>query len=175
MGRLIVVSGGAASGKSEYAESLVLAQGDRRRVYLATMAKDGAESDARIARHRRLRRGKGFETVERPRDLAGAAVPGGSVVLLECLSNLAANECFGPEGFDAAEARILSGVDRVLDQADCLVAVTNELFSDGIAYDPFTMRYLGVLAAVNRGLARRAETVIEVVCGIPVIWKGEKP
>lgn len=173
-GSLTLVSGGAASGKSEFAEGVATGFGGTL-VYLATMEVWDDEDRRRVDRHRALRAGKGFVTVERPRDLAGAAVPAGSTVLLECLSNLTANECFGPEGFDGAAARILAGVDRLREQAAHMVIVTNELFSDGLDYPEETARYLSVLSGLNCGLARRADRVIEVVCGLPVFWKGEKP
>ena len=66
-----LVIGGAASGKSEYAESRVVRLPERR-IYLATMRPWDQECRARIARHRRLRQDKGFETLERYTDLAGA-------------------------------------------------------------------------------------------------------
>ena len=67
---LILVTGGAASGKSEHAERLVCEKAQSR-LYLATMQPFGAAAETRIARHRALRRDKGFETVERPLGLAG--------------------------------------------------------------------------------------------------------
>ena len=79
-----LVIGAAASGKSAYAESLCLGH-DGPRVYLATMEPFGEEGARRIARHRALREGKGFSTLERTRDV-GAAVPGlprGCTLLLE--------------------------------------------------------------------------------------------
>ena len=143
-------------------------------MYLATMEVWDEEDRRRVDRHRTLRAGKGFVTVERPRDLSGAEVPEGSTVLLECLSNLTANECFGPEGFDGAAERILTGVDRLRRQAAHVVIVTNELFSDGLDYPEETARYLSMLAGLNCRLARQADRVVEVVCGLPVLWKGEK-
>ena len=98
---LSLVVGASASGKSEYAEALTLALSPAcPRVYLATMEPYDAESRARVARHQALRAGKGFATVERPRDLAGldAAPLLGRVGLLECLGTLAANQLYGPEG-----------------------------------------------------------------------------
>ena len=89
------VIGAAASGKSAYAESLCLGH-DGPRVYLATMEPFGEEGARRIARHRALREGKGFSTLERTRDV-GAAVPGlprGCTLLLEDVGNLVANELF---------------------------------------------------------------------------------
>ena len=98
-----LVIGGAASGKSEYAEELILASPLRPRIYIATMEPFGAEGQARIARHRELRRGKGFQTVERYTGIAGLKLPAGGAVLLECLGNLAANELYSPAGAGTAE------------------------------------------------------------------------
>jgi adenosylcobinamide kinase/adenosylcobinamide-phosphate guanylyltransferase len=170
---LTLVSGGSASGKSEYAESLVLAAGPAKRVYIATMEIWDDESRRRVARHRAMRKDKGFTTVECPRDLAGKEPERDCVALLECMSNLCANECFGPLGLDGAETRILAGVERWASAVRELVIVTNELFGDGVRYDPETARYLEVLAGVNREIAARADQVVEVVCGLPVFWKGD--
>lgn len=170
---LTLVSGGAASGKSEYAESLALRSAAPNRVYLATMEVWDEEGRVRVARHRNLRQGKGFYTVEAPRNLERVELPANSCVLLECLSNLCANECFGPEGFDGALIRMTAGIDRVLAQCTDLIVVTNELFSDGITYPAETEQYLSVLSRLNCLLAAKADFVYEVVCGIPVCWKGE--
>ena len=170
---LTLVSGGSASGKSEYAESLVLSLGPARRLYIATMEIWDGESRRRVARHRAMRKDKGFDTLECPRGLAEQTPVPDCVALLECMSNLCANECFGPLGFEGAAERVLAGVERWNDSARGLVIVTNELFGDGIAYDPGTAQYLDVLAQVNRTIAARADRVVEVVCGLPVLWKGE--
>ena len=82
-----LIFGGAASGKSAYAEELICRLPRRGPlVYLASMdpLSGGGE---RIRRHRALRAGKGFVTVERPRGLAGCPLPAGSAVLLEDLDN----------------------------------------------------------------------------------------
>lgn len=169
-----MVSGGAASGKSEFAEGLVTACPAAPRLYLATMRLWDAECEARAARHRRQRAGKGFATLERPEDLASLPLPAGCAVLLEDLSNLCANEFFGPGGRAGAEDRICAGLAALAEKSALAVAVTNELFSDGIAYDPDTAAYLACLAGINRRAAALAGAVYEVVCGIPICWKGEK-
>lgn len=170
---LTLISGGAASGKSEYAERIAMGAGSPR-YYLATMQARDEESRRRVARHRAMRADKGFFTVECPDGLGGVTLPAGSVALLECLSNLTANECFGPLGFPGVEARILAGVECLRQRAAHLIIVTNELFSDGGDYGRDTLRYLDALAGLNRALAARADRVVEVVCGLPVVWKGEK-
>ena len=168
---LTLVSGGSASGKSEYAEGLVTAVAGRPRLYIATMQVYDAEGEARVARHRAMRAEKGFETLECPEDLLHAPIPAGCTALLECLSNLTANECFGPVGFEGVTERILAGIDRLCRLAGEVVIVTNEVFSDGIDYGETTEAYLSVLAALNRAAAARADRVVEVVCDIPVVSK----
>lgn len=172
---LILVSGGAASGKSEFAESLAVSSPGLPRIYLATMKLWDAECEARAQKHRAMRAGKGFTTVERPEDLEGLELPEGCTVLLEDLSNLCANEFFGPAGRAGAEERVAAGLERLAAFADRAVVVTNELFSDGEEYDPDTAAYLDCLAALNLRAAALAGEVYEVVCGIPVCWKGGAP
>src|SRR5699024_10463430 len=104
------------------------------------------ESVRRVETHRAMRAGKGFVTVEGPEDLAGRALPAGCAGLLEDLSNLTANEFFGEQGREGAFERVLAGIDRAAGQAGLLAVVTNELFSDGMDYDPDTLAYLEVLA-----------------------------
>lgn len=173
---LILVTGGAGSGKSEFAEGIVAASGTDERCYLATMRIWDEECRRRVERHRRARAGKGFLTVECPLDLAEAAeqVPPGAVVLLEDLTNLASNQWFGGVGPEKTERVILTGLERVCEKAALTVVVANELFSDGLDYDEETERFLAALAALNRLLCARADKVFEVVCGIPVCWKGEQ-
>lgn len=164
-----LVIGGAASGKSEYAEGRVLALPGRR-IYLATMHPWDEECRGRIARHRLLRRDKGFETVERYTDLAGADIPPGANVLLECMSNLVANELYDPKG--GGEEAVLRGVDALLSRCAHLTVVTNEVFSSGGTCGEGTLPYLRALANINRRLAARADAVAEIVCGLPNYLKG---
>ena len=72
---LTLVLGGAASGKSAYAESLVLKTG-LPRYYLATMQVWDAECAARVEKHRKMRAQKQFETLECPLHLDRLALPG---------------------------------------------------------------------------------------------------
>lgn len=174
-GMMTLVVGGGASGKSEYAESLVLASPYQRRVYIATMEPFDEECLRRIEKHRRLRAEKRFETLECYTDLASVCVSPDSVVLLECMSNLCANEMYSPHGSGnrAAEA-ILRGVEHLRDQCGDLVVVSNEVFAGGRYYAEGTMAYLRQLAQINRAMAAMADNVCEVACGIPVYYKGEK-
>ena len=169
---LTLVVGGAASGKSECAERLVL-QTALPRYYLATMQVWDAECAARVEKHRRMRAEKQFETLECPLHLGTVHLPARGTALLEDLGNLTANELYDPAGAgEAAASAILDGLDRLAAQCEHLVVVSNEVFSGGANYAGDTDRYLKALAQVNNALAARADAVVRVVCGIPVYHKG---
>lgn len=172
---LLVVTGGAASGKSAHAEQLLVDAAPGDKCYLATMEPFGPDAAFRIDRHRALRAGKGFETIERYTNLAGLRLPKSyDGVLLECLSNLLANELFSPvgAGTDGAKAAVLDGIDALARQCRTLVVVTNEVFSDGLPYDADTLRYIRLLGESNQALCARADRVCESVCGILCTRKG---
>jgi adenosylcobinamide kinase/adenosylcobinamide-phosphate guanylyltransferase len=167
-----LVIGGAACGKSEYAETLSVLRPEPR-YYIATMMPFSREDDLRIEKHRLMRAEKGFITMERYTDMAGLILPERGTVLLECLGNLTANELFSDTGaHDQALDAILRGVEALEAQCSDLVVVTNDVFCDGVSYDPETRRYIEILAEVNRRLAARFDSVVELVCGIPLAVKG---
>lgn len=122
-----------------------------------------------------MRAGKGFETIERYTELNELLIPKDCVVLLECMSNLVANEMFREDGFHPEVAeKITEGVKNLLSQAKHVVIVTNEIFSDGILYEEESEQYKKELGQINQKLAEMAEEVVEVVYGIPVWHKGGK-
>ena len=171
----LVITGGSGSGKSAYAEQCVLDFGPAERIYIATMYPFDEECDRRIRRHREMRRQKQFSTLECYTGLKTADIPEDSVVLLECMSNLTANEMYqeGGAGGQTVE-EILAGICYLLKRVRHLVVVTNEIFSDGIDYDPKTMRYQSYLGQINSEMGRMADRVTEVVYGIPITVKGER-
>ena len=172
---LTLVLGGAASGKSGYAESLVMKTA-LPRYYIATMQVWDAECAARVEKHRRMRAAKQFETVECPLHLDAVRLPDRGTVLLEDLGNLTANELYDPAGAGAdAAGVILRGLDVLAAQCKNLIVVSNEVFSGGADYAGDTDRYLLALAQVNNALAARADNLVRVVCGIPVYYKGVEP
>ena len=193
---ITLVTGGSGSGKSAYAESL-LSSCEGIRYYIATMQIYDAEGEKKVERHRKLRSGKGFLTIESPMNVgkilfacAGEAeqaqyrqeterkVQGSSEkksALLECMSNLTANEMFTKDGMKSEEEvveKIVSEIQTLSQKLDNLVIVTNNVFEDGVIYDAGTMEYLKALGRINTALARLADRVAEVVVGIPVELKG---
>ena len=169
---IVLVSGGASSGKSEFAESAVTAL-SKKLVYLATMQVNDKESEKRVDRHRKLREGKGFITCECPVHIENALIPEGHSVLLECLSNLTANECFGDEGMEGAEERVIRGILSLSKKAKNLVIVSNEIFSDAIRYDEYTTNNMKILSHLNCRIAEIADAVVEVSVTVPHFWKGD--
>ena len=167
-----MIIGGSASGKSALAERWA-ASLPLPRIYLAAMQVLDEESRARVERHRAMRAGKGFETIEAPTALWNTDLPAGATVLLEDLSNLLANEMFSPEGGGSEAA--LRGVQSLLARCDNLILVTNEVFCGGADYEGETADWLAELAWLNRTLAAEADTVAEVVCGLPNVLKGALP
>lgn len=170
---LTLITGGSASGKSAFAENFSVLHRTGSLLYIATMMPFDDECRIRIARHREQRADKGFSTIECYTNLAAVTVLPHSTVLLECLSNLTANEQYAPDGVgaDQAEEAILTGIHHLCMQASHVVVVSNEIFSDGVSYDESTQHYIQILGNLNRRLAAQADNVIEVVCGIPVIHK----
>lgn len=180
---MVVVTGGSGSGKSAYAESL-FQEFSGEKIYIATMQVYDEEGKAKVARHRKLREGKGFLTVESPENVgelfAEAAFPESKdtlpdenekSALLECVSNLTANEMFRDDGIVACTQvadKIIEDIQKINSRLNNLVIVTNNVFEDGITYDSTTMDYLKAMGQINAALAKQADQVIEVVCGIPV-------
>ena len=190
------MTGGSGSGKSAYAESL-LSSCEGIKYYIATMQIYVAEGEKKVERHRKLRVGKRFLTIESPmnvgkiefacageveqaqyRQEAERKVQGSSEkksALLECMSNLTANEMFTKDGMKSEEEvveKIVSEMQTLSQKLDNLVIVTNNVFEDGVIYDAGTMEYLKALGRINAALARLADRVAEVVVGIPVELKG---
>jgi len=165
---LILITGGAASGKSAHAERLLCAAADGARLYLATMETRSEAAKQKIARHRVLRDGKGFETIEQAcalRQISFSKFYDG--ILLEDLGNLVANELFPPDNKQSKTAEeIFSEIIWLQRYCNTLVVVTNSVFSDGLTYDADTRRYIAALGRLNTMLATRADGVYESICGI---------
>ncbi len=168
---LHLVTGGTSNGKSAIAEELCRQyRGSGPMWYIATMRVWDGEGEKKVARHRRRRRGMGFRTIERYTDAGGLKVSG--TCLLECLSNLLANEMFDKSRSGReAERQILSDIKALRDMTDNLVVVTNDVFEDGTEYSDATMDYLQALGRLNAAVAALADRVTEAVAGIPLTIK----
>lgn len=158
-----LIIGSPDSGKSALAEEMICSiSGDRSKYYIATMIPYGEEGSERVAKHRRMREGKGFTTIEVPFDLGNAYVPAGSNVLLECVSNLTANELFERKTpADICEEKIVNDILTLADSAENLVIVTNHFEIDK-NFDDETVQYSLVLDRINSRLGKIADRVIDL-------------
>ena len=166
---MTVIIGGSGSGKSSFAEQYFIEHvKTNHRYYIATMQIYGEEGKQKVERHQMMRQGKGFQTIEQPRNLEDAtkSMEDKCGVLLECMSNLVANEMFTEQGVVKEEETVkyvLQGIEEIAQKTSEIVIVTNNVFEDGRLY-----RALG---EINIQLAKKADRVIEVVAGIANVWK----
>lgn len=172
---LTFVFGGCRSGKSGFAEQLLRGYaGSCELAYVATMWPEGDDAEVRIERHRALRANKGFTSYECYFDPGALALPANSAVMLECLSTLVANEMFQPQGAGGDTLRrTLNGIRHLATSCTHLIVVCSSLASDGVCYDASTRGYQETLAALMNEIATLSDTVVEMVCGIPIYLKGK--
>ena len=178
---MTLIIGGSGSGKSAYAEDYIISLSKEiKKYYIATMKIYDKESERKIERHRMLRNGKGFVTIEQSENISEATekmANGEGTALLECISNLTANEMFAqgiPETEETITEKIVKGIDALNKKLTHLVIVSNNVFEDGKVYDETTMTYIRAMGRINTVLAKMADEVIEVVVGIPVVIKSTK-
>lgn len=171
---LYLVIGGSGSGKSQFAENLSVRLKNeynaKKLYYIAAMKPYGEQAQQRIAKHRKMRLGKGFETIECYTNVGKVSIDSDSVVLLECVSNLAANIMFDENVKDTADT-VVWGIEALQKKCLALVAVTNNVFDDGIQYSAETVEYMRQLGIINQSLAKSAKQVSELVCGIELRLK----
>lgn len=177
---LRLVTGGSCSGKSAFAEKLATEEMTKHPAgtlyYVATMVPYDEECKERIRRHREVRKDKGFVTKECHTDLSGLTAEKEDVFLIECLSNLLANEMYEKTGrlqekssaHERVEEVIVTPVRKLARKCGAVIVVTNEVFSEGTAFPEETALYLQLLGKSNCLLAGAADSVTEIVCGIPV-------
>lgn len=171
---LTLIIGGAASGKSEYAEALIkemIAGRAVRGIYLATM-RHSPKAEARIRKHVERRKEMGLFTVEDPElsESSPELYPPGCVILLEDLPNLMANRMFSETGEvrEQVAVRLAEDLIRLSERAEHMILVSGDLFRDGKDYSDETKKYVKNLGEIHRLLRMRADRVVEVVCGIPI-------
>jgi adenosylcobinamide kinase / adenosylcobinamide-phosphate guanylyltransferase len=168
--QLTLVLGGARSGKSRYAESLITAA-PLPWVYVATAQAQDAEMADRIAHHRE-RRGAGWHTIEEPHDLEDAidAAPAGAAVLVDCLTLWLTNRLLAEADLEAETARLEAALAR---RDGLTVLVSNEVGSGIVPDNALARRFADLQGRLNQRIATRADRVVLVVAGLPLIVKGQ--
>ena len=168
----ILIIGVPDSGKSAKAEEIagMLSEGGRK-IYIATMIPFGEDGKKRIEKHRKLREGKNFETIECPLDIKELTEKDlrikDSTCLLECMSNLIGNEMHSEDKMNLSNEElteyITGSVVALKETAKNLVIVSNSFPLDEEGYDEDTKRYTRLVAMVNDELKKIADEVHEYV------------
>jgi adenosylcobinamide kinase / adenosylcobinamide-phosphate guanylyltransferase len=181
MARLILVTGGARSGKSDYAlkraESLPAPH-----VFLATCPVVDEEMNERIRRHKIERQDGVWETIEEELDLAGNIQPlePGTVCLIDCLTLWVNNLMYHAEtmGIGFTEDDMLEKAQGLVSSASTfrgtLICVSNEVGLGVVPDNASARQYRDLVGRCNRVIAAAADEVIFVSCGLPLFLKGQE-
>ena len=172
MSKFTLVTGGARSGKSSFAETLVMAT-HRPRRYVATAQAWDDEMRARIAQHRD-QRGHGWITVEAPLDLAGAlsdAKPD-EIVLVDCATLWLSNHLLANADLDAEVTTLLAAILRC---PAPVIVVSNEVGWSIVPDNALARAFRDAQGRLNQKMAAQAELVVAVIAGLPLLLKGVLP
>ena len=181
MNRLTLITGGARSGKSGYAQQLA-EQHVGPRVFLATSRADDPEMAARIERHQREREGRNWQTVEEPLDPARAlaGIEPEALVLIDCLTLWIANlmQRCDEQGHDLDESGIVRETERLLAAArnrpGPVIMVSNEVGLGIVPDNPLARRYRDLVGRCNQVVAAGADQVFLVSCGLALTLSGDR-
>jgi adenosylcobinamide kinase/adenosylcobinamide-phosphate guanylyltransferase len=169
---IVLVLGGARSGKSAYAEARALALGRGRALYLATAEAGDREMRARIDAHR-ARRGGAWTTIEEPLALATAidahAKPG-APILVDCLTLWLANLLHARADIGAETARLCVSLAKAKGP---VVLVSNEVGLGIVPDNALAREFRDHAGRLHQAVARVARDVVFVAAGLPLALKGK--
>ncbi len=170
--KVTLILGGASSGKSSFAESLVKSAG-RAKIYVATAQAGDEEMTARITRHRDDRDAD-WQTVEAPLDVTDvlADVTVCDVVLLDCATMWLSNHMLAESDLLVEQDALIAALSTC---AAPVVVVSNEVGLGGVPGNKLTRRFGQAQGALNIALAARADLVVQVTAGLAQVLKGTLP
>ena len=166
------VLGGAGSGKSAFAEGLVLQTGAPK-VYLATSEIYDDEMRAKVDAHIELR-GPSWRTIEAPKDLRPALenVRAEEVILLDCATMWLSNHLMAESDIDAETETLMAALKACLGR---VVVVSNEVGMGIVPDNALARRFRNLQGQLNQRLAAEADLAVFIVAGLPTVLKGELP
>lgn len=168
-----LVIGAAASGKSAFAERLILETG-LSPVYIATAEIHDAEIAARVAQHQALREGHGWRNIEEPLDLpaALATLAAGEAVLVDCATLWLTNLLLSEADMTQAESALWTAVATA---PGPVVIVSNEVGAGIVPDNALARKFRDIQGGFNRRAATHADLVVTVIAGLPLALKGHLP
>ena len=179
-GKLTFISGGVRSGKSAYAEKLLVDHTQGRLVYIASGSATDPEMATRIDTHRRDRSEFKWITIEQSVNLEEILpfIHRGDLILWDCVTTWLANELYQGEQMGTAsigekESRLYETIDELLTIASHLVIVSNEVFDEQPSDFEEVRFYSETLGRIHRNLVAKSNTAIEMDYGIATFWKRE--
>jgi adenosylcobinamide kinase/adenosylcobinamide-phosphate guanylyltransferase len=168
---IILITGGARSGKSRYAEQRVLEMGGRP-LYVGTAEAKDEEMAQRIAAHRK-RRGTQWHTIEEPLELAEALLAQRGetdCALVDCLTLWISNLLIRHDD-QYASKKVAEMIEKLPRLDFHLVFVTNEVGLGIVPDNPLARKFRDLAGWTNQQMAQAANEVILMVAGIPMILK----
>lgn len=171
MKRIILITGGARSGKSSYAEKLALSLSPHP-VYIATARIWDEEFRKRVVRHQE-RRGEEWMNIEEEKELSRHSFPG-RVILIDCITLWCTNFFFDLNAdADRALAAAKEEFDRFTAQDATFIFVTNEIGMGGTSENEIQRKFTDMQGWMNQYVAARADEVVLMVAGIDMKIKNE--
>lgn len=169
---LTFVLGGAASGKSAFAEQLIVSSG-KRRVYLATSQVFDDEMRDKVRRHI-AQRGAGWETIEAPFDLAPALsnLTADQVCLIDCATMWLTNHLLAENDLEVAQSALLQALESCRAP---IVIVSNEVGHGIVPNNALSRQFREAQGRLNIALAAQADLAVQVTAGLPLVLKGQLP
>jgi len=180
MAKIILISGGARSGKSSHA--LELAESlSTKRLFVATCPKIDEEMAKRVERHQRERKGRGWVTIECEKDLADVFYhksKGFDVVLVDCITLWVNNILFSESGNEVIDDNAIAllcnqWLEAARQCSGTVICVTNEVGLGIVPDNALARRYRDLVGTCNQLIGRKASDVILVSCGIPFYLKKD--
>lgn len=168
----VFVLGGAASGKSEWAEKMTESYG-RPMTYIATGQIFDAETKKRVEVHQ-MRRDARWTTYESPLDPADTlrTLAPDTVVLIDCATMWLNNHMMAGSDLDRAQDALLSGLHHC--PAPWII-VSNEVGHGIVPQNALARQFRNAQGRLNIALAAQAEVVVNVIAGLPQVLKGTLP
>lgn len=175
MGKLVLVTGGARSGKSRYAIELARGIGGKG-AFLATCEIKDDEMRERVALHQKARP-KDWQTIEEPLDVEEKLVAMRGkcdLIILDCLTLYISNLLMAGSSQKEIEKKIKGLIETAKSSDYTVIVVANEVGSGIVPPDPMARRFRDLAGLANQAVALEADEVYLTVSGIPIKIKGRK-